>query len=566
MADGGWLSNPQAQDAVREYQRRCCERSFKIFVREAWPVIEPSTPLVWNWHMGILCGYLEALAFGHLVEPRLIVNVPPGTSKSLLVSVLYPSWIWTRDAGHRFLTTSNDGSIVVRDALKQRFLVQTEWYQGLWGQEVQPDTSQWDKTLFQTTKLGFRQAVPLRGTVTGKRGDTQIIDDPHDSKKAFSDVEIATDLQAYDQAFSTRVNNATSSRRLLIMQRLRTNDLTGHLLSKTKQHWVQVCIPMRYEGEQGFDVDRDIKPQYRARYRHLRDPRTKKGELLDPVRFPEAAVKALAEDLGEYGEAGQLQQRPQPQGGGIIAAKRWKVWPDDQPLPKLRHVFASWDTAFSEKDLERTAYSVCTVWGVWRDERDIPTEARGADGRLDEHHPDALGRAKLLLLSAWWDRVDWDDLLDQAVIIEKKKLKGSRDAHLIEAKASGQSLIQAMRKRTRVRVIGYDPKADGGGDKVARAYLSQPAFSAGLIWRPNREWAKQAADKVAEFPAGDALSADMTDTVTQAINFLVKGWWLSHPDDAKALHEQQAFGPQSELPFDLRNDEREKTESSGFYG
>lgn len=522
----------QAAQTLRAAVRTACERSFERFVLAAWPIVEPSTSLHWNWHMSVLCGYLEALYRGHLVEPRLIINVPPGTSKSLLTSVLYPCWVWAQEPGHRFLTTSNDGGIVVRDALKHRHIVLTAWYQWLWGEQVRPDPSQWDKTLFQNSKLGFRQAVPLRGTVTGKRGDTQILDDPHDAKKAFSDAEIESDLRAYDNSFSTRVNDAARSRRLLIMQRLRTNDLTGHLLAKTKQRWVHVSIPMEYEGKPGFDVRADIKPAFVARYRHLRDPRTKKGQLLDPVRFPRAAVEALKEDLGEYGTAGQLQQRPQPLGGGLIKTKWWRVWPKEQPLPAPEHVFCSWDTAFTEQDYQGAAFSGCLDWAIFWHE--------------------ALQRHCLLLLDAWWERCDYPTLRKRAKAKQKER---QPDAHLIERKASGLSLIQDLR-RARVAVRGYDPRPDG--DKIGRLALASASFEAGLIWIPDRQWARQVVQYVAEAPTGAPPSADLGDMCSQAVRYLSKRWWLEHPDDKPSATEQ--------LAADVDDDDDDEVLHGSVYG
>jgi phage terminase large subunit-like protein len=527
--------DPQAALALRAAVRRTCERSFTRFVWAAWPVIEPSTPCHWNWHMDVICGYLEALHWGHLREPRLIINVPPGTSKSLLVSVLYPAWVWAQDPGHRFLTTSNDGAIVVRDALKHRYLVQTAWYRWVWGDVVEPDASQWDKTLFQNTKLGFRQAVPLRGTVTGKRGDTQIIDDPHDAKKAFSDAEILSDTMSYDNSLSTRVNNAASSRRLMIMQRLRTNDMTGHLLGKTKQAWVHVSIPMEYEGRPGFDVAKDIKPAHLARYRHLRDPRKTVGELLDPVRFPRSAVEALKEDLGEYGAAGQLQQRPQPLGGGLIKSKWWRVWDKDRPLPEPLHVFCSWDTAYTEKDYAQAAFSGCLDWAIfWHEEQE---------------------RHCLLLLDAWWERVAYPDLRRKA---KEKQRERQPDAHLIEQKASGLSMIQDLR-RARVAVRGYDPRPDG--DKIGRLALASASFEAGLVWIPDRKWARQVVQYVAEAPTGAPPSADIGDMCSQAVRYLTKRWWLEHPDDAPSKAETLAADVDDE-----DDDEAQQSAGGGVYG
>lgn len=482
------------------------QRSFSAFFRQAWDVLEPSTPLHWNWHMETVAQYLQALWERRLRGgmPRLIVNIPPGTSKSLLVSVAWPAWIWLQDPGQRILSTSNDGTLVTRDTQKMRFLVLSEWYQERWGERVQVDPSQREKTHFATHKLGFRQGVPIKGSVTGKRGDVMIIDDPHDAKRAFSEADTAAVLEGYDQGLSTRVNNAEHSLRVLVMQRLRTNDLTGHLVAKKQQTWVHLRIPMEYEGPT-FDPVQDLGPAYA----HLADPRTTKGELLDAVRFPPSAVAQLKEDLGDYGAAGQLQQRPAPMAGGILKRAWWRLWDAKRPLPTIKHCFASWDTAFSERDLKESAYSAYTLWGVWHDEQDH--------------------RDKLLLLSAWYERVGFDELKDKALEVQREKLTHVGDAHLIERKASGISLIQTLRRNPRLTIRGYDPKNDG--DKVARAYLQQPALKAGLVWIPDKPWARDAADLVAQFPVGGPPCADLTDTVTQALQYLQRGWWIHHPDD-----------------------------------
>jgi predicted phage terminase large subunit-like protein len=175
----------------------------------------------------------------------------------------------------------------------------------------------------------------------------------------------------------------------------------------------------------------------------------------------------------------------------------------------VKHVFASWDTAFSEKDMEKSAYSAMTLWGVFWDE---------------ERSRDAL-----LLLSAWWDRVDYPDLQKKAMEISREKLIHPSDAHLIEKKASGISLIQSLSRNPRLRIRSYTPKP--GEDKVQRAYMAQPLLQSGYVYVPDTEKARTLVSLVAEFPAGGPPCADLTDTVTQAIAYLQRGWWLTHPDD-----------------------------------
>jgi predicted phage terminase large subunit-like protein len=272
-----------------------------------------------------------------------------------------------------------------------------------------------------------------------------------------------------------------------------------------------------------------------------------------PERFSREVVESMKEDLGPFGSAGQLQQRPSPLSGGIIKPAHWKVWDETKAMPKIIHAFASWDTAYTERDLESSAYSACTVWGVFIDHDDVSSE-----------FPD--GKHKIMLLSAWWGRVDYDAQLAKAREIEDAKLTKPYDAHLIEAKASGQSMIQSLRRKTKVRVLGYDPRKDGGGDKIARAYLAQPAFSAGLVWRPNRPWAERVMRLVADFPAGEALSKDIVDTTTQAVNYLVKGYWIRHPND-DINYQAPPVARKAAEAFDYILEEEDDVPRAGaFYG
>lgn len=479
------------------------------FSKQAWDILEPGTPLVWNWHLETLCGYLEA--FFRKDIKRLILNVPPGSMKSLLFSVFGPAWCWTWAPEERFINLTNEVGLATRDSMRMRQVIQSDWYQANWGSRVTVATDQREKMHFANTRNGFRQGLGISGNVTGKRGSFLLLDDPTDAKRAFSDVEIQAVNDTYDQAVSSRLNDPVNDCIGLIMQRLRTNDLTGHLLSKKYQRWVHVAIPMEYDGQR-YDAGKDLgRPE-------LNDPRTKIGELMFPGRFPREVVTTLQEDLGDYGTAGQHQQRPSPLGGGILKKSWWRPWPKDKRLPVCEHVFCSWDTAFSTEDVKHAACSAMTQWGVWWDEQ--------------------TDRYELMLLAGWDGRVDYTDLEERALEIERDE---KPDRHLIEKKATGISLIQSMRRRG-IRVYPYMPDRD----KIARAYAVQSMLKAGQVWYPEgRKWAVRVIDHVASFPTGAPPSADITDTCTQAWLYLRNSWWISgHPDDDDNVPDQHAEVPQ----------------------
>jgi predicted phage terminase large subunit-like protein len=508
---------------------------FGKFCQKAWHVLEPQTVLKWNWHLDAMAAYLEAYAFRDI--KRLILNIPPGGMKSLMVSVFLPAWIWTWDASRRYINLTNEKGLAIRDSRRMRDLIQSDWYRARWGQVFDLSHEQQGKELFENTEKGFRQGLGFTGNISGKRGTDLIIDDPIDTKKAFSDVEIASVNDTYDQAVSSRLNDLDHDGIVLIMQRTRTNDLlTGHILGKKQQDWVHFKVAMEYEGTPGYDPDADLG-YHRCGGRDIRDKRKKLKQLMFPERFSAKAVAALKEDLGEYGTAGQLNQNPTPLGGGIIKKKYWRIWPDDVPIPKREHVFLSWDTAYSEKDQKNNAYSACIVFGIFWHEQEQ--------------------RFSMMVLGRWYEQVSYPVLRKRA---QEFTLKYEPDAYLIEKKASGQSLVQDLRRagsgKGRVRIRTYMPDRD----KVSRAYAATAAMSAGQLYIPNRAWATELIAIVSEFPNGPPLSADLTDCLSQGVLYLKSRWWITHPDDDE---------PDNMMPLaDVHQDDLDQIDSyeSGVYG
>jgi len=392
-----------------------------------------------------------------------------------------------------------------------RDVVNSDWFQARWP-EVQLSKDQREKTNFENTEKGFRQGLGMTSNISGKRGNSLLIDDPIDAKKAFSDVEIANVNDTYDQAVSSRLNDLAVDGILLIMQRTRTNDLTGHLMDKKEQKWILFKVPMEAEGVAGYNAMEDLGVNMYEGV-CVDDPR-KRGELMFPERFPQKVIDAWKEDLGEYGSAGQLQQRPAPLGGGIIKKSYWQIWDSKKPLPSAEHVFISWDTAFTDVDTKTASYSAVTRWGVfWHEQKQ---------------------RYCLMVMGMWYGRVAYPDLRDKAMFMTEEY---EPDCHLIEKKASGQSLLQDLKRAgsgvNRVRLRSVMPDRD----KTARAYTATATMSAGLVYAPNRRWATELINFCSDFPTGSPPSGDLTDTVTQAILYLKKGWWVSHPDDEDVEEE-----------------------------
>lgn len=525
-----------AEEFIARKEAEKLSNSFEAFVRAAWDQVEPGRELKWNWHTTYMCLELEALAHRQelplldregvpRILNRLIMNVPVRTMKSLLVSVFYLPWVWTWAPGHQFMTLSHSDKLAHRDAVKSRVIVQSEWYQRRWGKTVAIRDDQNEKSYYENTANGHRISMGMKSAATGHNADTILIDDPHDAKKAESDADRTTVLDNYDAKFSSRLNDPTTGAICLVMQRLNALDLTGHLLreqseyradedpdgrldrlEQLEEYWEHLCLEMEFGGT----------PRYKSSL-GLDDPRKDKGELLWPDRFPKPVVARMVKRLGTYGASGQLQQRPSPEAGGILKKYWWRKWPQAKPFPACVHVLQSYDTAYTEKEHNDNAasasasvsYSARTTWGVFYSEE--------------------RGRYCILLIEAWRDMVDYPVLRREA-----QKAYGDQepDAVLIEKKASGQSLIQDLR-RGNIPVVTTTPTTD----KTARAYSVQPVLESGLVYYPDRRWAEDVVEDISMFPNG--ASADWTDTATQAWERIRRLFLVQHPDDVPEEDEYE---------------------------
>ena len=262
---------------------------------------------------------------------KLLINVPPGSMKSLLTGVIWPAWEWGPKARQelRYLGTAHSQNLAVRDNTKSRRLISSAWYQERWHVVLTSDQNQ--KTKFENDKTGFREAMAFT-SMTGSRGDRVILDDPISADSANSEKELENAKITFTESLPTRVNNEDSAI-VVIMQRLHSRDTSGVILSR-ELPYEHLLIPMRYE--EGNSKTTSIG---------WTDPRTKDGEIMFPERFPEKAVKELETTLGSYAAAGQLQQRPVPRGGGMFKRSWFPV--QDAPPATIAWV-RGWDLAATD--------------------------------------------------------------------------------------------------------------------------------------------------------------------------------------------------------------------------
>lgn len=329
--------------------REINNRSLYEFLQYFWPVVS-NTPFTPNWHIEYLCKQLEELAqrVGDKKpkEYDLIINVPPGSTKTITCSIIFPAWCWTKWYWMRFICSSYSSDLSLESAEYSRDLVQSAAFQ-----EMYPELAiKEDKNIKSNFKIvkrvpgigkgrapqvlvgGSRYSTSVGGTLTGFHGDILIVDDPINPKQAASDVTLATANHWVEQTLSTRKTDKAITPTILIMQRLHQDDPSGHMLAKEKENVRHISIP----GE-CRNYKKQVKPESLLKYY--------KDDLMDPKRMPWTVLRDMEADLGQYGYAGQVGQDPTPPGGGMFKVDFFMIVIVPPPRNQYIKTVRYWDKA-----------------------------------------------------------------------------------------------------------------------------------------------------------------------------------------------------------------------------
>jgi predicted phage terminase large subunit-like protein len=542
---------------LRELDRADCEDNLYTFLKNAWRYIDAS-PFTDGWPVEAVAEHLQAVADGDI--RRLIINIPPRCAKSSLTSVAFPAWVWaqpwvtpTSGPGVQFLHASYAQQLSLRDSVKCRRLIESPWYQSLWGDRFKLTGDQNTKTRFDNDKNGSRLSTSVGSALTGEGGSIIVVDDPNAAQEAFSEATIAATIEWWDSALSTRLNDPKTGAFVVIQQRLSEEDLTGHITSKDEGEWTHLCLPMRYEWRRhsytsiGWNDPRGCDDNGNSLVEIADDgeriPITpeaqvelddREGSLLWPERFGEQEVTVLEKQLGPWAAAGQLQQRPEPKGGGIIKREWWQVW-ESPNYPNMDLVIACLDTAYTTKS--ENDPSALTVWGVFTSDVSVqaPHFAQMKDGSRESYIRQYVETGpRVMLMHAWQGRYELHELVNRvAETCREYKV----DQLLVENKAAGYSVAQELRRMyggERFGVVMFDPKSQ---DKLARLYSVQHLFAEGIVWAPIRIWSDMVINQVGTFPKGK--HDDLVDTVSMAMRHLRDTGAILRPDEWRAEAEDK---------------------------
>ncbi len=501
------MTAPTPPHTLADVDAELARRSLREFIRQAWPIIEPGTPYLDNWHVHAICDYLEAVTRGEV--RRLIINIPPRHMKTITVSIMWPVWEWIQRPACRWMFASFAQGLSNDASLKRRDIIQSDWYQRHWADRYQLVSDLNVKSEYKNDHQGVMFATSMGGTTTGKGGNRIVVDDPHSASQGQSDAVRPGQNTFFDNSLFTRQNDKKRDAIVVVMQRLHERDLTGHLLAKGG--YEHLCLPAEA-------AERTVISVPSAEY--VREA----GSLLWPEK---EGVKELAEaklTLGEYGYAGQYGQSPAPAGGGkfkeawfryyrrdgdlfvILDADGRPAW--SVPVEQCR-VWATMDPAGS--DAAEACYTVIQVWA-----------------ETPSFH--------LLLLAQYREQVESPDAAEAAV-------RWSRDWECeyigIEKDGIGLGTVQTVRKRgVTVRPI------KARGSKVARAETAQIRMAAGMILFP--ESAPFLFDLRAElltFP--NTVYKDQVDALAHAAILVQKS--AGPPTTAEDAEHETADAQRAEL-------------------
>lgn len=401
--------------------------------------------------------------------------------KSLTVSVFWPAWAWLMDPGKRFAFTSYRGDLALRDADRSRDLIRSEFYQELLLGRPRDwqllRTGQDTKSRFANTEGGYRFSSAVSG-IMGEGGDVVVIDDPHNVEQAESDLVRDETVRKIRLALPTRVRSKTGAV-VVIMQRLHPLDLTGVLLDEEPNLWTHLCLPARYEHDHPHPCAFDW--------------RRNDGELLFPELFDAKRLEELTTGLTEYGEAGQLQQRPHPRAGGLFKRGDFKFL-NASEVPKGGIRVRGWDLAATgegEANAKRAAWTVGLL-------------IRYVDRKIIVEDVVRLRGSPNKVRTTMRNCGDQDG---RGVLIDFPQDPG-------QAGKSQAEDIAADFPRHR---IYYSPES---GDKAVRAEAPAAQVEAGNVYLVRAPWNGPFLDELCAFPGSSF--ADQVDALSRAYHRAVR--------------------------------------------
>jgi len=425
-------------------------------------------------HHARLARIFEDIANGK--KKRVIVNIAPRHGKSELISYLAPAWFLGKFPHKKIIMASHTADLAVNFGRRVRNLVAADTYKEIFPQiELQQDSK--SASRWGTNFNGEYFAIGVGGALAGRGADLFIIDDPHseqEAKQGRTDVF----LPAWEWFQSGPIQRLMPGGAIIVvMTRWSKLDLTGQIINHMVQNedadqWELVEFPA-------------ILPSGNALWPEFWD-------------IKELEQKRIGMDP-RYWQA-QYMQNPTAEEGALIKREWWQIWEEERP-PQCEFLIMSLDAA--QEANNRADYNALTTWGVFLNEE--------------------TGNYNIILLNAIKKRMEFPEL--KKMVFEEYK-EWEPDAFIVEKKSNGAALYQELR-RMGVPVSEFTPGK--GQDKISRVNAVSDLFSSGIVWAPDKRWAKDVIEECNDFPSG--ANDDLVDSTTQALLRFRQGGFIRLPSD-----------------------------------
>lgn len=455
-------------------------RYYDYFV-DAFAQLHPGQEYDENWHAEYLCDQLQA-EFERIKihktprEKDIIINMPFRAAKSMITTIIFPTWCWTIAPDTKFICVSYSESLALEHADYSRDLMSGVWYQRYFGEEVV--LKRGAVSFYKTTAKGFRKSVGTGGQITGSGADIIIIDDPQNPKLAASEKERKNTQDFHDHTLYSRLNQLEMGVRILVMQRLHEEDLSGHLLASAPESYQHICIPASIDLEQ--DRKALMPPELIKNYTN---------NLFWASRFSKAILLDYNKRLGEVQAAGQLQQRPAPAEGNLVKRNWFEILDPANVTRNIQNEPIDFflDTAYTEK------------------------QENDPSGILACFKRDGI----LYVTNVHSVRLGFPDLVKFVIRYTEEQGYSSKSRIFIEPKASGKSLSQQLKSQTKLNVVEIE--ADFvKDDKKTRLSAISPIIEAGKVKLVRGVWNEEYLQQVTIFP--NAKHDEYVDLTGYAIN------------------------------------------------
>jgi len=451
-------------------------RSLFEFLKMSAPILYPHVQFEWNWHFEYICNELqaktEAMLRGEEKDKDLIIGMPFRSGKSILINIIFPVFLWIKEPSLSIISVSASEALATRFSHQSKILIESEWFEKRWGNDIKLRPDSKSKLDFLNTKGGRRSAFGINSTVIGTGCSVMILDDVNTPDET-SALALNSVLQTYQDTLYSRLDNPSTGFRVVLQQRIAEADLTGELLRTNPNGYKHVCIPARL-------TEHISPPELIKYYDH--------NGLFWPNRFSDKVLKNFEKTLRPSAYASQLMQRPAPEQGNIIKRDFFTIEPIKFLIDKKIQWKVLIDTAFT-KNTQNDPSSIMLA------------------GKYDNN---------IIIRKVWTVWKEMNDLL--TFIKEKGEIYGVHSIH-IETQTSGILIYQELKRNTNIPILELKP---GSKDKLSRVQSILPQLeSKRCILIEDPEWNTDFINECISFPYGK--HDDSVDTLFYAMNLIKSG-------------------------------------------